>query len=431
MKYKSLLNYSLDKMKTSGADKSQVTLITTEKHELNTEANRIKLLRSTEDVKLSFIYIKDQKKASITVNKATEDAVDEAINKLVVLAESAPVDEANDIADAGPAKKFNVGLKEADLDALYKAVKEFTIDMKTKYPKVLGEMIISYDYSHKYVYNSNGLNLQETHGSYNSEVQFAAKDCGKTSSINETYGSTLELKTKLSELFMLRELMDQNIKELDVKSFAGKFVGDVIITPLCLGDYFLDSISSISLTDGALIAGSSMLKDSIDEQIAAPIFNWHSNPRDKSLASGYAITEDGFVAEDLTIVKDGVLKKHLLSQYGAKKLNAKRANNYGGAFIVEPGSTSLDKMIRNVKKGILLGRFSGPEPSADGGFSGVAKNSLYIEDGKIQYPITETMISGNLFDILKNIKSISDRTINFGSSILPWIHTTGTTISGK
>ncbi len=82
MEYNSLLKYCLDKMKEFGADKSQVTLVTTEKHELNTEANRIKLLRSTEDLNMSFTYIKDQKKASTSINNATEDAIDEAIIKL-------------------------------------------------------------------------------------------------------------------------------------------------------------------------------------------------------------------------------------------------------------------------------------------------------------------------------------------------------------
>lgn len=431
MEYKSLLDYSLQKMKEAGADKSQVTLVATEKHELNTEANRIKLLRSTEDINIAFIYIKDQKKATTSINKATEDAVDEAISKLVVLAESAPIDEANDIATGAQAELFNIGLKEADLEAFYQAVKEFTIDMKNKYPKVLAEMIISFDYKHKYVVNSNGLDLQEKGGNYYVEVLFAAKDGGKTSSINYTFGTLLEFKTKLTELFMLSDLIKQNIKELDAKPFEGKFLGDVIFTPLSLvEEFFLDGISAV-LTDSALISGSSIFKDSIGKEIAAPIFTLHSNPRDKTLASGYAITEDGFVAEDLTIIEDGVLKSHLLTQYGANRLKAKRAKNYGGSFIIDPGRTSLADMIKNVKQGILLGRFSGPEPGTDGSFSGVAKNSFYIENGKIQYPISETMISGNLFEMLKNVKALSDKTINFGSCILPWIQASGAIFSGK
>ena len=86
-------------------------------------------------------------------------------------------------------------------------------------------------------------------------------------------------------------------------------------------------------------------------------------------------------------------------------------------------------MISSIDRGILLSRFSGGSPSDNGDFSGVAKNSYYIEKGKIKYPISETMISGNICQMLHNIKDVSKETINFGSSIYPWIQFSGITIS--
>jgi len=61
----------------------------------------------------------------------------------------------------------------------------------------------------------------------------------------------------------------------------------------------------------------------------------------------------------------------------------------------------------------------------------VAKNSYYIEDGEIKYPVSETMIAGNLKDLLKSIKHISRETVNDGGSVFPWITFSGVTISGK
>ena len=86
-------------------------------------------------------------------------------------------------------------------------------------------------------------------------------------------------------------------------------------------------------------------------------------------------------------------------------------------------------MIKDVDKGIILCRFSGGSPSDNGDFSGVAKNSFYIENGEIQYPITETMISGNIAQMFMNIIDISNDTIDFGYNILPWISFDGITIS--
>ena len=93
------------------------------------------------------------------------------------------------------------------------------------------------------------------------------------------------------------------------------------------------------------------------------------------------------------------------------------------------GDESLNDMIKSTDKGIVLCRFSGGNPSDNGDFSGVAKNSYYIENGKIKYPISETMISGNICEMFNNIISISKETIDFGNSIYPWIKFDGVTIS--
>jgi len=425
-----LLDYCLNKMQEAGADKAQVTLTMTDKHELNTESNMVKLLRSTDDLNLTFKFIKDQKSASTTINKKSEEEIAGAISKLVDLSKAAPVDEANDIAEAYEEESFELGVLEPDLDEVYRALEDLNQDMKTRYQKISGDAILSYDRRHRLIANTNGLKLEEVSGKYNFNMMFSAKDGDKITSFNYTGGSTCDLKDKLTDLGMLGELLDQSVEELEAQPFKGKFVGDVIIAPSCLGD-FLAYIDGSALSDSAIISGSSMLKDKIGEKIASPQFTWHSNPRSNDLPTGYTLTADGYVADDLTIVENGVLKSFLLSQYGAKKTGLERSKNYGGAFIVEPGQDSLDDMIKDVKEGILLTRFSGGRPGPDGGIAGVAKNSFYIKDGAIQYPMTETMISGNLFDFLNEIKSISNRRVNYGNSILPWIATKGGTISGQ
>jgi PmbA protein len=98
-------------------------------------------------------------------------------------------------------------------------------------------------------------------------------------------------------------------------------------------------------------------------------------------------------------------------------------------LIIGPGKTGLDDIVKSVRQGVLLSRFSGGSPSDNGDFSGVAKNSFYIKDGEIQYPISETMVSGNIVDMFHNIKNISKDIVNFGDEIFPWIHFGGITVS--
>ena len=67
----------------------------------------------------------------------------------------------------------------------------------------------------------------------------------------------------------------------------------------------------------------------------------------------------------------------------------------------------MDEIIASVDKGILMGSFSGGEPGTNREFSGVAKNSFLIENGKITKAITETMVNGNLGDMFGKIREVS------------------------
>jgi PmbA protein len=117
--------------------------------------------------------------------------------------------------------------------------------------------------------------------------------------------------------------------------------------------------------------------------------------------------------------------------YGSNKTGFPKAENMGDCYMIEPGDMALEEMIQSTPRGVLLGRFSGGNPSQNGDFSGVAKNSFYIENGQIQYPISETMVSGNIVEMLNNIEQISKERNNDGFQCLPWIQVNGITISGK
>ena len=222
-------------------------------------------------------------------------------------------------------------------------------------------------------------------------------------------------------------MLKQSIEQLYTKNIKDKFVGQLIVTPDCISD-FLGFITS-DISDGKMISGTSLYKNELNKQIANSKLTFHSHPVSDEITDGYFVTSDGYVAENSTIVDKGVLKTYLLGIYGSKKLGKNRAVNDGGAYIVDPGDKSFSSIIKGIDKGVLLARFSGGTPASNGDFSGVAKNSYYIEKGEIKYPITETMVSGNIREMFENLDEVSNDRIDFGSCILPWISFNGITVS--
>jgi PmbA protein len=99
-------------------------------------------------------------------------------------------------------------------------------------------------------------------------------------------------------------------------------------------------------------------------------------------------------------------------------------------FVVPPGDRSLDDIVAGTERGVILSRFSGGNPNSNLEFSGVAKNSFYVE-GEIRHALSETMVTGNLQDLLQNIRAVSREQVNFGDHAYPYLAASGVTISAK
>lgn len=430
MKTKKMIEYCIDSLLEAGADKAQCYINISKKDELNVESGEINLFRTNFDTSVKLTAIIDEKKGTYSLNKEDQDSIDAAVEEVIALATTSKPDPANDISPAQPQKIFKSGPTNIDADRMYDSLDQFLEYAKEKYPDTIYEqLILEYKKSNIYYMNSNGVDLQTNKGIYGMSAMFTSKKGKKTSSFNYTGFVTQELAMPLQKYGYLDELLQQSSEQLDLKSFPGKISGDIIITPHCLNQ-FINYLARY-LSDYYLITGNSIYKDSLNKKIADTKFTLHSNPVADEIEDKAFITGDGYIAKNNTVIKDGVLNNFLLSLYGAKKTGYKRAPNKSYRWIVDPGEKSHHDMIKDVDNGILLCRFSGGNPNDNGDFSGVAKNSYYIKDGEIQYPISETMIAGNLKELFNNIVNISRNRIDFGSDIFPWIHFSDLTIAGK
>ena len=423
-----IIQYTLEQMKKAGFDHSHCTLNQDEKQELNVENDRISLLRSGQDQELFIVGIKDQRKASISISGMKSKDIDAAISELLVMAEGSEPDEAYAIAPFQEAETFELGPQSADLDLMYDRLEEFLSYVKHNYPKIiLAECSLDFTKVKTRLVNSNGVDFTETRSEYNGSMLFTAKDEETTSSFSFTGFSSFNLSKPVHQYSTIETQLKNTSKSLNAQPVPDKFIGNVIITPDAIDDFM--GFLTGSVRDGSMIAGTSLYKDKLDQSVTSPLLTLKSLPLDPDLPGGYHFTSDGFKAGDMTVVQDGVLKNYLLSHYGARKTGLNRAVSEGGCMVIESGDVPLEDMIASIGEGIILGRFSGGDPADKGDFSGIAKNSLYVKDGKIQYALSETMISGNMAKVLNSVKAVSKEFVDFGDSRVPWIQVDGITIS--
>ncbi len=425
------VEYALAAAKKAGADKAQALVTYSEKTELNVDAGRMSLLRTTGNVTLSVTAFRGGRKGAVTINKIDAASIDEAARNALALAATSEADDANDIAPAGAKREFDSGDSEPDLGAMYDRMAEFLAHAGAKHPIVkLEQCILDFTRNEKVFGNTNGAAFVDRLGAYEFTVMFTSKDGDKASSFNYSGGVFRKLDKPLAEWGALDELMRQSAEQTETDTVDGKFIGDLVITPHCMPE-ITEALKYVYLGNGTLIAGTSPWKDALGTRVASESFTLRSVPNSDRVHVADRFTADGFEAKDAAIIEKGVLKSFQLNLYGANKTGKPRAANSGDALVIDPGAEALASIIAGVERGILLCRFSGGQPSDNGDFSGVAKNSYLIEKGKIVRPISETMVAGNFTALLKNAIAVSKETVDFGHSSFPWIRFGGVTISGK
>jgi len=148
------------------------------------------------------------------------------------------------------------------------------------------------------------------------------------------------------------------------------------------------------------------------------------------------ISDDEGVPRQKTIIMDrGVLKSFLWDHYWASKRglkstgNAKRDLRQGLINItpttikIPPGKRDVGEIISSIKHGYYVRDVQGAHSSnpESGDFSIVGNPAVLIENGELRGAINGLMVSGNIFELLRNVVEIASEPRNIMSFIAPEI----------
>ncbi len=407
------------------------TVSQSEKQELNVENGEFKLLRTVFNNSGSVKVFLGTKMGSVNGNELTEKGLRKLVAEARAAAESAVEDPCHDLAPDQGKDVFRQGVYEPDMDRFIERIREFLAAAAKEYPKVkIMAAIGSYDRWHWISRNTNGTEYEAFAGQYSFTVEASASDGEKTTGLNYTGFSMKTLDTPLMEMCDMRRVLEDTQNSIDPEPMQGKFEGTAILTPGCATQFLYMTLGNY-IQDGVIINGTSQWLDKVGEQVADEKLTVALKPYDERIVVGERATANGFRSENVTLIDKGVLKTHWLSLYGANKTGRPVVKNTGGDLVVESGDRTLAEIIASVDRGLLVGGFSGGQPGTNGEFSGVAKNSFLIENGKVKCAVTETMVNGNLGEAFRNIRAISKEQLCDGGSVMPYIAVDGIVISGK
>jgi PmbA protein len=412
---------ALSLMRAQGFDEAQVVASRVTQEELNIAHNEPSLLRSTESQRLSLIGLVDARKASTELTDFDAAALRDGISALFADARGAPRDGANAVS-GGQQARIVQGPQESDPALLADKVRELLAFREQETPRMMiDEGYASHTMARSHTVTSGGTDLSCSLGFHAMSVFGTAREGKQSSSFNYTGGACNDLAQRAaSDWFGIADMLRDTEQQIHTRPVGGKFVGEVVFTPMAVSD--LLSWLQGQIGDVQLIAGSSLYRDRVGQAIASPLLSLRSRFDAPGVA---ALSADAFVAPPVEVLRDGVLMTLTPSLYGSRKTGLRHVPTAAGGWEIAAGELSRAQLVSAVPRGALVGRLSMGMPASNGDFSGVIKNSFLIEGGVVGPALSETMISGNMAQMLRDVAGVSRERLDLGALLLPWLRISG------
>lgn len=267
-----------------------------------------------------------------------------------------------------------------------------------------------------------------------------------TAGLNDSYDKTLldvKIMTMSEAGFVqnafttskanLFELTDEQLKEIidrhlisntvhEVKTnrmpvvFSGKAMG-ALMTRLLAG------INGEFITKGV-----SPLADKLNTQIGSTMLNISDNGQLKYGFATMKFDDEGMPTKATTIVENGILKNFLVGVSTEEKVKGSITGNVqkktmfskeiedkpaidSTNFIIHPGETSDEDLIKDIEYGIyvdiVMGTHTGNIPAGE--YSLNVSIGYLIENGQLTGKVVDTMVSGNIYEDLLKIKAVGQQ----------------------
>ena len=124
---------------------------------------------------------------------------------------------------------------------------------------------------------------------------------------------------------------------------------------------------------------------------------------------------------------------YVLGSYSARKLGLQTTGNAGGVhnLIIENGDNDLPALMKKMGTGLLVTELIGFGINNITGDYSRGAAGFWVENGEIQYPVSEITVAGNLLDMFLSIIEVGNDLDKRSNTITGSILVEQMTIAGE
>ena len=364
------------------------------------------------DVSVAF----KNKNGSSSTNQFDEKSLKECVRRAEMIAKYAPPDP--EFMPPLGAQKYK------EIKAFIKETEEFGPEEKTRIvmdiiklgKKKSMNMFGTFSNSAKFlsIANSNGLFGYHKYTTANCTITARTEDNTGSSRISKEKRDIRKLDIiKMGKEVIARANRSKNPREIKPGDYTVVFEPEALADLLIFLYFFIDARAAdegrsfMSTKDGKSKQGTKVFGENVTIK---------SVPDHPELLA-FPFDNEGLPTPEITWIKNGVIKNLYYSRFWAKK-KGKKPTSFTGGIVMEGGRTSMDKIIKTVKRGIYVPRLFylrvvNPMTLQ---ITGLTRDGIFlIENGKLKYPIVNLRFNESLETVLNNITMMSNPEIVISS----------------
>ncbi len=418
----------------AGADDVEAYASTEREVEVFMERNDIKLGKAHTKSILGIRVFKKKAAGFAATNYLSIESIEETAVNGVKMARAAPRDKFNALAEKSKPKLLQgIYDKEAEGFTAKQALEKALLLLNTakNYDRrvTVDSGAFNTTVSHNVITNSNGIEASEKASVFSWAIMGMAVDGNDISNFDYQTGGTHNVKG-INVENAAEEFAKNVVGSLGAKRVES-FKGYVILSPAAVAELIVSPIVG-SANANSVQKGMSKFASKLGKKVANESLTMIDDGTFTEGLAASSFDREGVPHKPLKIIEDGVLKSFMYNTYTAAKDRVKSTGHAAGGgrgspavgptnIIVQQGREKLDSIIKDIKRGVLVTRFSGNVSGVSGDFSGVVKGGFLIEDGERKHAVKETLIAGNIYNNLNDIHAISKERKMMGALLLPYL----------
>jgi PmbA protein len=218
----------------------------------------------------------------------------------------------------------------------------------------------------------------------------------------------------------------------------------VIFTPDGLVSAFISALMA-AFSGKTVLEGASPIGKRLGEKVFDTQLSLTDDPTIDFASNSRPCDDEGTPSQRTHLVENGVVRNFLydLQTAGQAKAASTGSGSRGrggilspsaSAFTIKPGTTTFEDMLHSIKEGLVIEQLMGAEQGniLGGDFSGNVLLGYKIEKGEIVGRVKNTMLSGNVYQLLKGGISLGKQLKWVGGGIrAPHIYCPAVSVASK